>query len=112
MPLRAGNGDPHRVQDLEQDGHLRRQGRRLGLGAVLRQPVRLVRRHSGDPEGRPPVQVEAGDQPGRPGVPHDPCHQVEGPPHRVDGEPSGAVIVSGTPWNARYHSEGASRSVS
>ena len=78
------DGQTDRVEHLEEYGDLRRQRRRLGLGPLLGEPVGLVGRDGRHPERWAPVVVQAGDEPGRPRVAHDPRDQVDRAADRVD----------------------------
>ena len=107
VALRADDGDAEGVEHLEQHGDLRRERLGLGLGAALERPVLLVRRDGGDPERRPPVEVEAGDQPGRSGVADDPGDEVEEAADGVDrlalraGDRLGDAVEGAVPEGGR-----------
>ena len=80
---RLGEGDPGRGEDLGDQRDLHDQAGRGLLGPVRLGAVRLVAGDRGDPERRPPVGVEAGDQASRAMLPDQPGDRVEEPPDRV-----------------------------
>ena len=71
------------LQHLFDHRDLRGQRGRGLFGAVGGQPVRLVGGDHRNPEGRPPVRVQAGDQPGGMPGPDQPADGVEQAAHRV-----------------------------
>jgi hypothetical protein len=86
VPGRGRHRHPGRGQHLLDDRHLHgeRVWHLLGVLALVRQPVRLVGRQRGHPEGGPPVRVHAGHEPARVARPDQPGDHVEQSAHRVD----------------------------
>ena len=70
-------------------GSLASSAAAAGAALRLQNAVRLVGRDQLDPPGRPPVQVEAGDHPGRPGIGDHPGQDVQRSADRVDRPPVG-----------------------
>jgi hypothetical protein len=112
VALHACRRDPERVEDLEQHGDLWRERRWLVLGPAL--DVRCSLYDGTAATRNAGRQSRSRQATSRAGLVSRTTRAMRSsvPRTAFTGDPSGAVTDSGTPWNARYQSEGASRSVS